>query len=690
LLHNPAQKAAGWGAMSVLKFLNESTKIDTLLQIRREIEGEDDEEDEDEMEEEDDPTEKVRKPSKTVFDLLRKYGAIVDGFRSDWPAFLAFFREHTNQICDIKDLETLDNKLKQIREYVEYSHRILSKSLRNNFSDVISIAKEYMAPRYTQEKFDLLVNEHWRKIVCVSKEVLKMQVGMKDVALTFRTSHMYEIDWDTYHGVLRILSAPSFKPQEELERKDVVMLLCAVEGNIACRKSEVLDPTITFQSFTKWRKENGNTGLPSSTDFILGDEREGLKLDEDRAIQEFREINIIVQFGRLKDATQRNIKYGPDAGEELVRTNAIIRRPCLLFSAQDTCKMVTMIRRYFKLTLSSRPEGPGARREIGSIVTSRDVRHYVLEPYLPQIVAHAKKWHMSLGSHWFRSAAANFLAEIYENAINRASGHAIHRQHIMKTLLSHQGSVHTAMSYANVKVTMPRTVPELSVPLEQRLLIQQQTIDDLLKQVMSLNDRMNSIKPVEEHSDMVEFSRVDGTKVSVRKRNDTTRHKTAADRDAAIHRVIDVLQTVNVEPNITNLKKMGFGSDTLRDFKLKLPLSATASARRGDLKTSTSPVIEPVQESVVLVDRPLRERGTHVSNLREQLDPGDKVVLTKPNSTENAKKQQLKRGLDTFSGVENRGMILESDADCEGRIATKVVKTDKGRNLPVRVCEEDR
>ena len=40
---------------------------------------------------------------------------------------------------------------------------------------------------------------------------------------------------------------------------------------------------------------------------------------------------------------------------------------------------------------------------------------------------------------------------------------------------------------------------------------------------------------------------------------------------------------------------------------------------------------------------------------------------------------------------QNAGMTLDSDADCEsGTIVTKVVKTDKGRDLPVRVCEENR
>ena len=62
--------------------------------------------------------------------------------------------------------------------------------------------------------------------------------------------------------------------------------------------------------------------------------------------------------------------------------------------------------------------------------------------------------------------------------------------------------------------------------------------------------------------------------------------------------------------------------------------------------------------------------------------------MTKPNSPANAKRTQLKRGRETFSGAENVGMTIESDADCEGKIKTKTAKTDKGRDVPVRVCEE--
>ena len=56
-------------------------------------------------------------------------------------------------------------------------------------------------------------------------------------------------------------------------------------------------------------EKTGRFGLPVSMDFVLGGEREGLVFDRDRALQEFRESNIIVQLERFKDANQRDMKY---------------------------------------------------------------------------------------------------------------------------------------------------------------------------------------------------------------------------------------------------------------------------------------------------------------------------------------------------------------------------------------------
>ena len=142
---------------------------------------------------------------------------------------------------------------------------------------------------------------------------------------------------------------------------------------------------------------------------------------------------------------------------------------------------------------------------------------------------------------------------------------------------------------------------------------------------------------------------------------------------------------------------MGYSFYTIKDYRDKNPLNFSANAKKckdqpkegeGEKKAPAAP---PPLDVPAPAPRELRERGTHVSDLPTQLPYGDRVILTKPNSTAAAKKMQLKRGRETFSGPENQGMTIDSDADCEsGQIKTKVVKTDKGRDLPVRVCEEER
>ena len=150
----------------LFKFLDEACDTDTLLQIRREIEGEtgayDAESDSDE--EEEDVTARVRQVSPTVFALLKKFGAPVDDFKSDWSCFKSFFKTHISEIADLEDMKDLDKRLNQLADFVTYSHRILSKSLKNNYTSLIEIAKEYLTPRTSPEVRENVVELHWRKI----------------------------------------------------------------------------------------------------------------------------------------------------------------------------------------------------------------------------------------------------------------------------------------------------------------------------------------------------------------------------------------------------------------------------------------------------------------------------------------------------------------------------------------------
>ena len=75
-----------------------------------------------------------------------------------------------------------------------------------------------------------------------------------------------------------------------------------------------------------------------------------------------------------------------------------------------------------------------------------------------------------------------------------------------------------------------------------------------------LTKRLDAVKPREECSDLIEFKRADGTIATVPKRNDTVRHTSAAERDAAIQRAIDELKKADVSATATNIQKCGIWS----------------------------------------------------------------------------------------------------------------------------------
>jgi hypothetical protein len=263
----------------------------------------------------------------------------------------------------------------------------------------------------------------------------------------------------------------------------------------------------------------------------------------------------------------------------------------------------------------------------------------------------------------------------------------------MRSILSHGGSVASSLSYSNIDTTPAKKVQEISPGLEHIVMLLQKSNELLTQQVAELTKRLDAVKPVEQCSDMVEFKLKDGTIINLPKRNDTsTKYETTEDRDASIQKAVNALQGAGIKTSTDNLKKMGYSFYTITDWRGKLPLNFSANAKKCKDQPIVAPAAPPPRAPPpVVAPRELRERGSHVSDLPTQLPYGDKVILTKPNSTAAAKKMQLKRGRETFSGPENEGMTIPSDADCEsGQIKTKVVKTDKGRDLSVRVCEEHR
>ena len=264
----------------------------------RSNDDDDDEDDEEEIAEEEseandskDAKDPRRKESPTLWAILRRYYTKeVPSSTTDWTCFLEFFKLTVYQLD--MDYDIMDGYLRTLSQFIFCAHRLLTRSLSNNFTAVVNIGKAYYASKYglSSKKFTEVIEEHWRPILKVSKDVKGMQDKMKMDALAKRTRHQYKMDWDYYHSVLTKYSESLHKPDAEFTTTDAIKLLIVIQANTACRKTEVLDPIIEFHTWTTWRKRLDETGV-KQTNFAFGGE--GVKtLGEEIVINEFKETNI--------------------------------------------------------------------------------------------------------------------------------------------------------------------------------------------------------------------------------------------------------------------------------------------------------------------------------------------------------------------------------------------------------------
>ena len=656
--------------MVLLGFLT-ALNAETLLQIRREILGEDDatkgaEEDVDSYD--------VRRQSPTAWALLRKYGAR-EG-KTDWTTFLHFLEDNMAEI-DFKtkngyDFERLDIYLNIIQRFTLHAHRLLGMGLRNNFSNVNNIAKAYLKKQsYPADLYSEVFEKHWRAINKVDDATLNVQLQMKEDSLTTRMENNYKQGWDEYVATMRKYSRSLELAVTDMRKEDAVKLLICVEGGCCARKSEVLDPLIKFYTWKQYHEKN--KGL-KPTGFILGDQEEGgVNLgDEKRALKEMGEERILIQIGKLKDPGQRDAKYELDPKTALESTMAIIRKPCLIFSAAETCAMVKKIRQFFGLTRSTRSEDVDARRKLGALIGSRDVRPLLARDW-PNVIAHAdkidsnKKEKFSVGTHYFRACASQFLVKIYADKIEAVSGRTMSIPSLLKVFLVHSGSVASTMSYANVKVEFPLSKEELTTPDRHLIRLLQSRMDALEDEILELR----KVKPVPvealtEDKSTAAFIRSDGTIVFLKK-NVMRRYGTTKKRDEVMDDARDRLSAIGHEANETNMGKLGFGHDSFSDWKNHKPL-------KSEKQKSAPPA--------AISERPLRDNGT--SKVDDgQLEYGEKVLIDTSGSTQNAARQKLKRAAERY-GEEN---ITE---ECEGEKKQKVFTTDKGTTLKETVCVDER
>jgi len=305
-----------------------------------------------------------------------------------------FFEDNLSEL-DFKtkkdyDFARLDEFIHLTQRLTLHAHRLLGKGLRNNFSNINNHVKAYLKKQsYSTELYNEIFEGHWRKINKVDDATLRIQLQMKEESLNVRMENNYTQPWDEYVAVMVKYSEALKMAVTDMRKEDVVGLLICVEGGCCPRKTEILDPLIKFYTWKRYHEKF--KGLKPSG-FILGDEKEGgVNLgDEKRALREMDQERIIIQIGKAKDPGQRDAKYELDPKTALESTMAIIRKPCLIFTAAEYCAMIKKIRQYFNLTRATRSESVDARRKLGALVGSRDVKPLLKRDW-PNVIAHAEK-----------------------------------------------------------------------------------------------------------------------------------------------------------------------------------------------------------------------------------------------------------------------------------------------------------
>ena len=656
--------------MALIKFLGE-LNTETLLQIRREILGEDDatREAEEDVESSDD-----RRQSPTAWALLRKYDTR-EGL-TDWTTFTRFLTDNIAEL-DFKtakgyDFARLDVYIHIIQRFTLHAHRLLGMGLRNNFSIVNNIAKAYLKKQpYSAELYNEIYEGHWRAINKVDDATLGIQLQMKEDSLTEKMENNYSMDWDTYVAVMRKYSkALDLDVKTEWRKETAVTSVITVEGNCAARKIEILDPLIKYYTWARYQEKF--KGLKPSG-FILGDEEEGVDLgDEKRALDEMGRDRIIIQVGKAKDKNQRDAKYELDPKAAIENTMAIIRKVSLIFTAAEICALIKKIRQFFGLTRANRSDKLDARQKLGALVASRDVKPIIARDW-PGLYQHAekidsnKKVKFNIGTHIFRACAAQFLVSIYQDKIQAVTGRAMSVPSLLKVFLSHSGSVASTMSYANVRVTFPLSRDALATPDRHQIRLLLSRVDALEDEVLEL--RKIKVMPVEvlkEDKTTAAFIKNDGT-MAFLKRNVMRRYGTTKKRDEIMDNARDRLLEIGHEANETNMGKLGFGHDSFSDWKNHKPL-------KSEKQTAATPVVIP--------ERALRDRETSKVD-ENQLDYGEKVIVNLSGSTQNAARQKLKRAAERY-GEDN---ITEQ---CDGEKKQKTFVTDKGTEMKEMVCIDER
>ena len=664
-----------------LDFLEDATDKETLHRIRREVMGETKTTKKTKKTKTKEKTivktKQKRKISPTLQGLVDDYYDLECGDRStDFTCMISFLEESIaefdfstkkNSLRKWSDeaLDILDGWLEKLQKLVMFAQRQDSEGLRGGMVKINAIARGYFLrvykkqPRVGNDVFEY----HWRRIIRGDRGIVLNLLDEKAKKQKYRLENKYEISWQHVTKTLRQYANNLELGDDEFTSVHATQLEMCVEANCGARKIGVLDPLIKFYTYDDYQKHLKSLSIVQPSVFRIGDDDSTIVVEkEDEALTMFKRENMIVQVGVAKDKNQRDNRF-LEADDDRMIDGAVVVKPTTVFGAADTIRMVERVRRFFNLSLSTRPTGTKARVKMGALIGNR-LTSKVLTADWPMLSSHAAKHGFAIGTHVMRKIYAVALASDelgYLANIHALTGRRLDAVVLQAHALRHAGSYATVQSYSNIHIKWGLPDKVLVKPdkaLLRNLLSEMEFLREEYKEVKTMITTVaKESKQVQVAVD-IDDSLTDVEKAikKLRKRSIPAKWVSQSASDDDIRFVLHALKEAGAKKlTKTLVMQAKVGSSRYSAYKKR---------HSGDMKTTKTTVV-------------VKRKRDDESGL---LPPGTKVIVDQDTRVVNNKKKQKLIDQRNKQKVKRDAQRFGADnvvTDCDGDIQ-KSVEVQKG------------
>lgn len=620
---------------TIFTFLDEAT-ADTSLQIIRE-EGlstfvVDDDDGETEKE-------------SYLVSLIHKVEPDFECLTSVTSCFLALIKKHVQlfDFPDDNDFSKLKSKLVQIKRIVDHMIENTSTA-RNYFSDLTGIFKKYWVPKGESPTDGRHVTVI-RRILKVDKEKVDVYLRQKERRRLDRLGDVYEENYEEVEDF--VLKCYREGMVEDPTRKEQTGLLLSLMLCTYTRKIEILDPSIKYTKYKDIKKKE-------DTKFFIGNRYDGD--DEDNSIEEDENGNwksvmgyeyTIVQSNTAKNYAQEVNKYLDKGHDRYVPDRRLIK-PTIILTAKQIIDGI----KKFRMEMGIKASDKLTRKQLGAIVGSRDFKPF-LEKYFSRSRKKAMSHGWDFGSHHMRKVGSNASYYIYKDRLKQITGKSINLNLYLRIVLSHAGSVDTSLSYSNVEVFFGVANEVFKLPNDELIRNMHAMVKDLQLQINELKtnqmllqqDPTSSSSPSKDNAEVVVLQDSDGVEHTLSKsKHNSRRYKSAKDKHDAIQVVYDELVSKGIKPTPANFKRMGFGYNTVKDFKPT------------DRELEPQQQVEKPDHDFAIIANPAgyNQKRQDQNLKRDRGHFGDNNVIDKEEDCDvKSKKQKIDRDVEVFTKKNN-------------------------------------